>query len=157
MPLIIKGGHGPTIISKNEKKNKLGKLIDDKIDNDPLSHLSPELAEKRRDILEMKKHREYKARIQRQEEDAMRKLQNADLKDMEATSELVVDIASQPITISHTDVVKLNVEETIEVDTPDFDTMTKKEIDEWAESALGLTLDRRKKKSDMVEIIKKNL
>jgi hypothetical protein len=35
--------------------------------------------------------------------------------------------------------------------------MTKKELDEWAEETLGLALDRRKKKADMIEIVKKNL
>ena len=33
--------------------------------------------------------------------------------------------------------------------------MTKKELDEWAEETLGLALDRRKKKADMIEIVKR--
>ncbi len=157
MPLIIKGGAKPTIISEKEMKNKLGKMKDDIIKNDPLSSLSPELAEKRREILDAKAHREYLAKIQRNEEDALRKLKEADLKDMEATSELVVETGPDPIVIKHDDVVKVSPVEEVKVKTPDFEAMTKKELDEWAEETLGLALDRRKKKADMIEIVKKNL
>jgi len=157
MPLIIKGGAKPTIISEKAMKNKLGQMKDDIINNDPLSSLSPELAEKRREILDAKAHREYLAKIQRNEEDAMRKLREADIKDMEATSELVVETGSEPIVIEHNDVVKVSPVTEVKVETPDFEAMTKKELDEWAEETLGLALDRRKKKADMIEIVKKNL
>jgi len=157
MPLIIKGGAKPTIISEKAMKNKLGQMKDDVIKNDPLSSLSPELAEKRREILDAKRHREYLAKIQRNEEDAMRKLREADINDMEATSELVVEASAEPITIQHTDVVKVSPVEEVKAETPDFEAMTKKELDEWAEETLGLALDRRKKKADMIEIVKKNL
>ena len=157
MPLIIKGGAKPTIISEKAMKNKIGQMKDDIIKNDPLSSLSPELAEKRREILDAKAHREYLAKIQRNEEDALRKLKEADLKDMEATSELVVETGPDPIVIEHDDVVKVSPVEEVKVETPDFEAMTKKELDEWAEETLGLALDRRKKKADIIEIVKKNL
>ena len=157
MPLIIKGGAKPTIISEQAMKNKLGQMKDDIINNDPLSSLSPELAEKRREILDAKRHREYLAKIQRNEEDALRKLKESDIKDMEATSELVVETGPDTIVIEHDDVVKVSPVEDVKVETPDFEAMTKKELDEWAEETLGLALDRRKKKADMIEIVKKNL
>lgn len=157
MPLIIKGGAKPTIISEKAMKNKLGQMKDDIVNNDPLSSLSPELAEKRREILDAKRHREYIAKIQRNEEDALRKLKESDIKDMEATSELVVETGPDTIVIKHDDVVKVSPVEDVKVETPDFEAMTKKELDEWAEETLGLALDRRKKKADMIEIVKKNL
>ena len=157
MPLIIKGGAKQTIISEKQMKNKIGKMKEDSIKNDPLSSLSPKLAEKRREILDAKAHREYLAKIQRNEEDALRKLKEADLKDMEATSELVVETGPDPIVIKHDDVVKVSPVEDVKADIPDFEAMTKKELDEWAEETLGLALDRRKKKADMIEIIKKSL
>ena len=40
---------------------------------------------------------------------------------------------------------------------PDFNSMTKKELDVWAEENLGMSLDRRKTKSAMIEEIEKNL
>lgn len=153
MPLIIKGGNTPTIISKKEMSNKLGQMKDDIIKNDPLSSLSPELAAKRREIIDAKRHREFMGKVALAEEDAMRKLRDAEV---EVTSELLVDMVTATVE-EHVDVIKVSKTSDAQPETPDFDNMTKKEIDEWAESALGLTLDRRKKKSDMVEIIKKNL
>lgn len=151
MPLIIKGGNGPTIISKTAMKNRLGQLIEDKINDDPLSHLSPEIAEKRKEILDAKRHREFMARIEKQEADAMRKLKEAKV---EVTSEILVD--NTATTITHNDVVTISTKEKA-TEVPDFEAMTKREIDEWAESALGLTLDRRKKKADLIETIRKSL
>lgn len=151
MPLIIKGGNGPTIISKTAMKNRLGQLIEDKINDDPLSHLSPEVAEKRKEILDAKRHREFMARIEKQEADAMRKLKEAKV---EVTSEILVDTSAT--TITHTDVVTISTKEKA-TEVPDFEAMTKREIDEWAETALGLSLDRRKKKSDLIETIRKSL
>ena len=127
MPLIIKGGAKPTIISEKAMKNKLGQMKDDIVNNDPLSSLSPELAEKRREILDAKRHREYIAKIQRNEEDALRKLKESDIKDMEATSELVVETGPDTIVIKHDDVVKVSPVEDVKEETPDFEAMTKKE------------------------------
>lgn len=132
-------------------KNRLGQLIEDKINDDPLSHLSPEVAEKRKEILDAKRHREFMARIEKQEADAMRKLKEAKV---EVTSEILVDTSAT--TITHTDVVTISTKEKA-TEVPDFEAMTKREIDEWAETALGLSLDRRKKKSDLIETIRKSL
>ena len=41
-----------------------------------------------------------------------------------------------------------------EVELPDFNSMTKLEIDVWARSELGLKLDRRHKKTTMIQKIK---
>ena len=40
---------------------------------------------------------------------------------------------------------------------PDFNSMTKKEIDMWADENLGLALDRRKTKADLIKQINENL
>jgi hypothetical protein len=94
------------------------------------------------------------AKVERTEEEAMRKLQEASV---EVTNELVVETGPDPIVIQHDDVVKVSPAEDVKAETPDFEAMTKKELDEWAEETLGLSLDRRKKKADMIEIIKKSL
>ena len=44
-----------------------------------------------------------------------------------------------------------------DAETPDFTSMTKKEIDLWAEENLGLSLDRRKTKAELIQIIQDNL
>lgn len=41
--------------------------------------------------------------------------------------------------------------------TPDFNSMTKSELEEWAKKNLGLKLDRRKKKDYMIEQIQTKL
>lgn len=155
MPLIIKGDKELKIISKKEMNEKIH-ADRDKLNAEELalSKLPPEVAERRREILDAKRHREFMAKVARTEEEAMRKLREADV---EVTNELVVDNSSDPIIIKHDDVVKVSPVEDVKVETPDFEAMTKKELDEWAEQALGLTLDRRKKKADMIEIVKKNL
>ena len=44
-----------------------------------------------------------------------------------------------------------------DAETPDFTSMTKKEIDLWAEENLGLSLDRRKTKAELIQTIQDNL
>lgn len=155
MPLIIKGDKELKIISKKEMNEKIH-AERDKLNAEELalSKLPLEVAERRREILDAKRHREFMAKIARTEEEAMRKLREADV---EVTNELVVDTGPDPIIIKHNDVVKVSPVEDVKVETPDFEAMTKKELDEWAEETLGLALDRRKKKADMIEIVKKNL
>lgn len=152
MPLIIKSGKAPKIISKKDMHNK---IVKDKeaAAKDELSHLPEEIAERRREILDAKRHREFMARIQSNSEKGMEKLREAEL---EVTNELVVEAGPDPIIIAPSDVVKVSIEEE-KTEVPEFETMTKKELDEWAESVLGLSLDRRKKKADLIETIKKNL
>lgn len=155
MPLIIKGDKELKIISKKEMNEKIHADRDQlNAEELALSKLPKEVAERRREILEAKRHREFMAKVAQQEEEAMRKLRDADV---EVTNELVVETGPDPIIIKHNDVVKVSPVEDVKVETPDFEAMTKKELDEWAEEALGLTLDRRKKKADMIEIVKKNL
>ena len=77
--------------------------------------------------------------------------------EVQATEELVVETRTEEIKVSFDDVVKVSVVEEPKAETPDFEKMTKKELDEWAEETLGLALDRRKKKADLIEIIKNNL
>ena len=153
MPLIIKGDKELKIISKKEMNEKIHAERDQlNAEELALSKLPQEVAERRREILDAKRHREFMAKVARTEEEAMRKLREADV---EVTNELVVETGPDPIIIKHDDVVKVSAVE--ETETPDFESMTKKELDEWAEHALGLALDRRKKKADMIEIIKKSL
>ena len=155
MPLIIKGDKELKIISKKEMNEKIHADRDQlNAEELALSKLPKEVAERRREILDAKRHREFMAKVAQQEEEAMRKLRDADV---EVTTELVVDNSPDPIIIKHDDVVKVSTVEETTLETPDFEAMTKKELDEWAEETLGLTLDRRKKKADMIEIIKKSL
>jgi hypothetical protein len=155
MPLIIKGDKELKIISKKEMNEKIYAEREElNAEELALSKLPPEVAERRREILEAKRHREFMAKVERTEEEAMRKLQEASV---EVTNELVVETGPDPIVIQHDDVVKVSPAEDVKAETPDFEAMTKKELDEWAEETLGLSLDRRKKKADMIEIIKKSL
>lgn len=161
MPLILGKGQEVKVVSKKEIA-KIAEEAKEQLtpEEAALAKLPAEVAERRREILEAKKHREYMAKIAKLEEEAkMRILEEKDVEvEVQVTEEIVVDAGPDPIIIKHDDVVK--VSETVEAEpteTPDFDKMTKKELDEWAEETLGLTLDRRKKKADMIEIIKKNL
>lgn len=155
MPLIIKGDKELKIISKKEMNKKIHAEREQlNAEELALSKLPQEVAERRREILDAKRHREFMAKVARTEEEAMRKLREADV---EVTNELVVETGPDPIIVKHDDVVKVSPVEEVKVETPDFEAMTKKELDEWAEETLGLTLDRRKKKADMIEIVKKNL
>jgi hypothetical protein len=155
MPLIIKGDKELKIISKKEMNEKIHAEREElNAEELALSKLPKEVAERRREILDAKRHREFMAKVARTEEEAMRKLKEASV---EVTNELVVETGPDPIVIKHDDVVKVSPAEDVKAETPDFEAMTKKELDEWAEETLGLALDRRKKKADMIEIIKKSL
>lgn len=155
MPLIIKGDKELKIISKKEMNAKIHAEREElNAEELALSKLPKEVAERRREILDAKRHREFMAKVARTEEEAMRKLKEASV---EVTNELVVETGPDPIVIKHDDVVKVSPAEDVKAETPDFEAMTKKELDEWAEETLGLALDRRKKKADMIEIIKKSL
>lgn len=153
MPLIIKGNKEPQIISKHEIAKK---VEEDRqrmsSDEQALAKLSPEVAERRREIIAAKRHREFMDKINKLEEAAEIRQSG-----IQSTEEIVVEAGPDPIIIQHDDVVKVSIEEEVKTETPDFESMTKKELDEWAEATLGLALDRRKKKSDMIEIIKNNL
>lgn len=151
MPLIIKGNKQPIIVSKNEA---LKKIEEDRermsAEEKALSQLPAEVAERRREIIAAKRHREFMAKVQELEEAAALRQEG-----VQSTEEIIIE-TGDAINIQYDDVVKVSIEET-KTETPDFESMTKKELDEWAEATLGLTLDRRKKKADMIETIKNSL
>jgi hypothetical protein len=68
-------------------------------------------------------------------------------------------------TVATSEIVSIAVGETVETvteevsETPEvnFESMTKKEIDMWAEENLGIQLDRRHTKAKLIEEIKENL
>jgi len=152
MPLIIKGNKQPIIVSKNEA---LRKIEEDRermsAEEQALAQLPAEVAERRREIIAAKRHREFMAKVQELEEAAALRQQG-----VQSTEEIIVE-TGDAINIQYDDVVKVSIEEEPKNETPDFESMTKKELDEWAEATLGLTLDRRKKKADMIETIKNSL
>jgi hypothetical protein len=65
-----------------------------------------------------------------------------------ATSEIVSIAIGETVSV---------VEDTPEVVEVDFTSMTKKQIDMWAEENLGIQLDRRHTKAKLIEEIKENL
>ena len=152
MPLIIKGNKQPIIVSKNEA---LRKIEEDRermtAEETALAQLPAEVAERRREIIAAKRHREFMAKVQELEEASALRQQG-----VQSTEEIIVE-TGDAINIQYDDVVKVSIEEEPKNETPDFESMTKKELDEWAEATLGLTLDRRKKKADMIETIKNSL
>lgn len=136
MPLIIKGQEN--IISKKEMKKKIANHTEEK-GKDALSDLPAEVAERRREILEAKKHREFMEKIAKAEAE----------KKVTVTEELVVE--AKPEVIEPVVVAEPKSEEV------DFESMSKRELAEWSESNIGMDLDRRKTKAQMIEIIKNNL
>ena len=146
MGLIIKGE--TKTISKKDMRDLIGKHNDKK--NDDMSGLSDSQKEIRKEIQDAKRHREFMKRVAEQQE--------KDIQEAVATSELVVDTGPDPIIVEHDDIVKVSIQEEVEVsDTPDFQSMTKKQLDEWAEETLGIQLDRRHTKAKLIEEIKENL
>lgn len=152
MPLIIKGNKQPEIVSKQEIAKKIHEDRERMTaEETALAQLPAEVAERRREIIAAKRHREFMAKVQELEEAASLRQQG-----VQTTDEIIVE-TGDAINIQYDDVVKVSIQEEPKTETPDFESMTKKELDEWAEETLGLTLDRRKKKADMIEIIKKSL
>ena len=88
---------------------------------DPLAKLSPEKREIRKEVQDAKRHREFMNRVAKNNE--------KELDDAIATSEIV--------TIATGETVQ-TVEQTTELPEVDFESMTKKQIDEWAEENLGI-------------------
>jgi|TARA_B100000929_G_C15496567_1_gene416164 hypothetical protein len=135
MALIVKGEQN--VISKEEMK----KLVDSmKKGEDPLAKLSPEKREIRKEVQDAKRHREFMNRVAKNNE--------KELDDAIATSEIV--------TIATGETVQ-TVEQTTELPEVDFESMTKKQIDEWAEENLGIQLDRRHTKAKLIAEVKENL
>ena len=167
MPLIIKDGKDIEIISQRE----MGSLIKSRMKDenaDPLANLPPEVQEKRRAILEQKAHREHlrvvdkervelansaKAKLEKATADIEKLAQAKTLNArVEAVSEMTVNTSVKPVLID-----TKSDNENPSTDAPDFMAMTKKEIDIWADTNLGVQLDRRHTKTAMIEALKKSL
>ena len=136
MAFIIKGEM--KTISKEEMKDHIDQVKKDK--QDPLEKLSPQKRQMRKEVQDAKRHREFMGRVAKNEE--------RDLANTIATSELVSIAIGETIQTS---------EEPSETPEVDFISMTKKQIDMWAEENLGIALDRRHTKAKLIEEIKKNL
>ena len=136
MAFIVKGEM--KTISKEEMKDHIDQVKKDK--QDPLEKLSPQKRQMRKEVQDAKRHREFMGRVAKNEE--------RDLANVIATSEIVSIAIGETIQTS---------EEPSETPEVDFISMTKKQIDQWAEENLGIQLDRRHTKAKLIEEIKENL
>ena len=136
MAFIIKGEM--KTISKEEMKDHIDQVKKDK--QDPLEKLSPQKRQMRKEVQDAKRHREFMGRVAKNEE--------RDLANAIATSEIVSIAIGETIQTS---------EEPSETPEVDFNSMTKKQIDMWAEENLGIQLDRRHTKAKLIEEIKENM
>ena len=136
MAFIIKGEM--KTISKEEMKDHIDQVKKDK--QDPLEKLSPQKRQMRKEVQDAKRHREFMGRVAKNEE--------RDLANTIATSEIVSIAIGETIQTS---------EEPSETPEVDFISMTKKQIDMWAEENLGIQLDRRHTKAKLIAEIKENL
>jgi hypothetical protein len=136
MAFIIKGEM--KTISKEEMKDHIDQVKKDK--QDPLEKLSPQKRQMRKEVQDAKRHREFMGRVAKNEE--------RDLANTIATSEIVSIAIGETIQTS---------EEPSETPEVDFISMTKKQIDMWAEENLGIQLDRRHTKAKLIEEIKEKL
>ena len=136
MAFIIKGEM--KTISKEEMKDHIDQVKKDK--QDPLEKLSPQKRQMRKEVQDAKRHREFMGRVAKNEE--------RDLANTIATSEIVSIAIGETIQTS---------EEPSETPEVDFISMTKKQIDMWAEENLGIQLDRRHTKAKLIAEIQENL
>jgi hypothetical protein len=135
MALIVRGE------TKTISKEEMKKLVEDLEKNpDGLEDLSPEKREIRKEIQDAKRHREFMGRVAKNEA--------RDLENVIATSEIVTIAVGE--TVSTT-------EEPTDLPEVDFESMTKKQIDMWAEENLGIQLDRRHTKAKLIAEVKENL
>ena len=130
----------PIITISKEEMKKHVENMDKKLDTG-LEKLSPEKRKFREDVQSAKRHREFMSRVAENEA--------RDLAKTVATSEIVSIAVGETV-----ETVTEEVSETPEVN---FESMTKKEIDMWAEENLGIQLDRRHTKAKLIEEIKENL
>jgi hypothetical protein len=136
MAFIVKGGFKE--ISKKEMKAHMENL--DKVE-DGMRGLSDAKKQMRMEVNSAKRHREFMGRVAKNEE--------RDLENAIATNEIV------SIAVGETMVTEL--EEPSVMPEVDFESMTKKEIDMWAEENLGIQLDRRHTKAKLIEEIQENM
>ena len=135
MALIVKGE------TRHISKEEMKKLVEkNKVKDDQFAGLSPAKKELRKEVLSAKRHREFMGRVSENTE--------KDLENSVATSEIVSIAVGEEI---------LTVEEETEIPEVNFESMTKKQIDEWAEENLGIQLDRRHTKAKLIAEVKENL
>jgi hypothetical protein len=135
MAFIVKGG--TNLISKKDMKKVMDNIHEKK---DPMEGLSEQKKELRQEVLSAKRHREFMKRVADNE---VRDLENS-----VATSEIVSIAVGEKIQTSV---------EKVELPEVNFESMTKKQIDMWAEENLGIQLDRRHTKAKLIAEIKENL
>ena len=116
MALIVKGEQ--KIISPEEMKILISKNA---MEDDPYAGLSEGKKELRKEIQDAKRHREFMGRVSANTE--------RDLENSVATNEIVSIAVGETI---------VTTEEPVEMPKVDFQSMTKKEIDIWAEENLGI-------------------
>ena len=151
MPLIIKGDKEIRVVSKKEM-NKIIANSNNNIENE-LAKMSDEKAEKRRLTLENKAARENNSRIQSiKDEGIIKKAVTEKVEDavIETVTPITVDMTTESIVVETKNNKKIET-------TPDFTSMTKKEIDIWADENIGIQLDRRHTKATMIEELQKHL
>jgi hypothetical protein len=135
MALIIKGEH--KVISQEDMKTLTAKNLKK---DDPFAGLSEGKKQIRKEVLSAKRHREFMGRVATNTK--------RDLDNVIATSEIVSIAVGETVSV---------VEDTPVSPEVNFESMTKKQIDMWAEENLGIQLDRRHTKAKLIAEIKENL
>jgi len=151
MPLIIKGDKEIKVVSKKEMKKII--IDSNNIIENALATMSDEKAEKRRLTLENKKARENNSRIQSIKDEVIIKKAVAEKVEdavIETVTPITVDMTTESIVVETKNNKKIET-------TPNFTSMTKKEIDIWADENIGIQLDRRHTKASMIEELQKHL
>ena len=135
MALIVKGEH--KVISQEDMKTLTAKNLKK---DDPFAGLSPEKKQLRKEVISAKRHREFMGRVATNTK--------RDLDNVIATSEIVSIAVGETVSV---------VEDTPVSPEVNFESMTKKQIDMWAEENLGIQLDRRHTKAKLIAEIEENL
>jgi len=162
MPLIIKGNKELKVVSKSEMKDILNNVKTSSTE-ETLKRLSPEVAERRRETLANKLARQNAELIEKSISiENTKKLESEKQQITIAVEEKVKDAVVEtvtPITVEKTETsLIVDTKNNKEVsDIVDFESMTKKQIDIWADENLGVQLDRRRTKTDMIKELKKHM
>jgi|TARA_R110002167_G_scaffold34394_2_gene109466 hypothetical protein len=135
MALIVKGEQ--KVISQEDMKILTSNLNKKQ---DPMEGLSDQKKQIRKEVQDAKRHREFMGRVEANETKIV--------DEVIATSEIVSIAIGETVSV---------VEDTPEVVEVDFTSMTKKQIDMWAEENLGIQLDRRHTKAKLIAEIQENL
>ena len=135
MALIVKGE--TKTISKEEMKKLVEKNLEQE---DQFAGLSEAKKELRKEVLSAKRHREFMSRVSTNTE--------RDLDNVIPTNEIVSIAVGEKIQTSV---------EKVELPEVNFESMTKKQIDMWAEENLGIQLDRRHTKAKLIEEIQEKM